>query len=467
MKFAYITNGFSGNLHCSYELFRRLCARGHQVTYISNEDVGQRVNDNGFSFIKLSQEQQLTQTWSQLEPAFPGSPNWFKRLSEKRRLRAQMLDANELSDTLNKLDADALVIDIELHFIVIVCLQLKLPIILTIGWFTIFRDDQLPPMHTTHFPPQSVQDEKYIYSLWQKETRLKRRKRSKSRYRHVLRELISPQAISMQTLNTAQLEHVARHHSLALDELVDYDQWLRPMVFKDLPIVSFNAYEMDFPHQKNRNLHYVGAMVYEPRVEPGLVSDSTDKVEDQQQFNYQLNKDKPLIYCSLGTFWSTDRTFLERVIEVFRHRNDWRLVIGLGGKLSRTAFKSVPDNVTVLDWAPQLDIIKVSDCVITHGGITSINECVHYAVPMLVYSTAHGDQNGCAARVAWHGLGIRGDKSADTAVDIDAHIHTLITDAEYKKRLLAMQGHFNRYRQQKTAETLIEKLVMEGPSHVD
>ena len=124
--------------------------------------------------------------------------------------------------------------------------------------------------------------------------------------------------------------------------------------------------------------------------------------------------------------------------------------------------KPIPDNVTILKWAPQLQILEMASCAITHGGITSINECVHYGVPMLVYSTAHGDQNGCAARIGWHGLGIVGDRVADDSMKMASHIESLIGNPEYKARLEIMRSHFQRYKQENAAVAIIERAVSMG-----
>lgn len=463
MKVAYITNGFSGNLNCSYELFRRMQLAGHEVVYLSFEDVSQRVEKNGYAFIKLAEESQLQASMTKISSALPLTPQWFANRKHKASLRTQMLQSKQLLATLAELQADVLVIDIELHFVVLVCLRLGMPIILTIGWFSIFNDEMLPPMHTTLFPPETEQQKQAIKAHWQKENNSKRKKRLRRHISHRLKDFFSPSPISSQTLDIEQLKLTARYHGLELDSLVDYEQWLRPMVFKRLPVVAFNVYEMDFPHKKHENLHYVGPMIFEQRCDPDAGSggdqDSINKWCSLRDSYKNKQTKQPLIYCSLGTFWRTDQAFLSRVIDVFEKRQDWHLVIGLGGKSSVDAFEPLPDNVTILKWAPQLQILEWADCVVTHGGITSINECVHYEVPMLVYSTAHGDQNGCATRVAWHGLGIMGDKALDDTEQMQAHIDLLLNDSKYKHKLAIMRSHFQRYSDENRAVKLIEQIV--------
>ena len=64
---------------------------------------------------------------------------------------------------------------------------------------------------------------------------------------------------------------------------------------------------------------------------------------------------------------------------------------------------------------------------------------------MLVYSLKHFDQDGDAARVAYHGLGIAGDIVQDQALQIRQHIQTLLTDQSYKKQTEHMRECCHRY----------------------
>ena len=251
-----------------------------------------------------------------------------------------MLASEELLTGINKLRADALLIDIELHFAVLVCLQLGMPIILAICWYSIFRDPRLPPMHTTLIPPVTDREALLIQEAWNREIRAKRKKRIRQAIRHSLRNFISPVPVPMDTLDTAKLSMTARHHGLSLDSLADYGHWLRPMVLRHLPILAYNIHEMDFPHERHKNLHYVGPMIYEQRVDPAP-DQKSGKTWTALRQKYRRRQDgQPLVYCSLGTFWNADTAFLERVIGIFYQRPQWHLLIGLGGKLTADDFEA-------------------------------------------------------------------------------------------------------------------------------
>jgi MGT family glycosyltransferase len=44
----------------------------------------------------------------------------------------------------------------------------------------------------------------------------------------------------------------------------------------------------------------------------------------------------------------------------------------------------IPDNFSVAQFVPQLQILQEADLFITHGGMNSINEAVTFGVPMVV-----------------------------------------------------------------------------------
>ncbi len=458
MKIAYMTNGFSSNLNNSYEFSRRLTQAGHEVIYISPIDIADRVQQNGFQCIVLGEEIELEQKLQQNWRSANAISNWAKNRKLIQQQRKRMLSAAELSQVLDTVNPEKVLIDIELHYMVIVCLAHAIPCFLISAWFSIFRDQEnLPPMHTFLAPPANESQRKNIQTIWDQEYKSKQRRRARYWFKHYLKAPINPKPLSYQSLNTVDLELVAKQMGVDFQAVADFSSWLRPMTFKKLPILVLNILEMDFPHQPDTRLNYVGPMICTHRHDPITSPDSLAEWSSLQR-QYQSGKKKQsLMYCSLGTFWKTDKNFLLRIIEVVKQRSDWHLIIGLGGKSKASGFENIPANITLLDWAPQLEILQMADVAITHGGISSINECVFFQVPMLVYSTEHGDQNGCAARVAWHNLGIMGNKKEDDQAMIESHLDTLLNSATIRSNLAEMRSHFVTYKNDDLAIKLIEQ----------
>ena len=78
---------------------------------------------------------------------------------------------------------------------------------------------------------------------------------------------------------------------------------------------------------------------------------------------------------------------------------------------------------------------------------------------MVVYSLQFNDQNGTAARVAYHGLGIVGDKDRDDAVTIRSHIRQLLLDQTHRRRVEAMRADLAAYDAEGRAVRAVENLI--------
>jgi len=80
--------------------------------------------------------------------------------------------------------------------------------------------------------------------------------------------------------------------------------------------------------------------------------------------------------------------------------------------------KSSQNNVIFVPHAPQIEILKRAHLFITHAGMNSVSEAIHYAVPLICIPLS-GDQNFVAWRVADElGIGIRLCKDNNLTCDM-------------------------------------------------
>ncbi|MBV7332993.1 hypothetical protein KFU94_33145 [Chloroflexi bacterium TSY] len=63
-----------------------------------------------------------------------------------------------------------------------------------------------------------------------------------------------------------------------------------------------------------------------------------------------------------------------------------RLLLSTGPQVSTDDLGTLPPNVKAFSSVPQLDVLRHADLMLCHGGITTINECIFFGVPMIVYS---------------------------------------------------------------------------------
>jgi MGT family glycosyltransferase len=111
---------------------------------------------------------------------------------------------------------------------------------------------------------------------------------------------------------------------------------------------------------------------------------------------------RPVIYASLGTLQNR-LTHVFRTIAEACAGSGSQLVLALGRK-GASPPDGLPGNPVVVDYAPQVALLRRTSLVITHGGLNTTLESLSHGLPLVVVPIAN-DQPGVAARVAHLGLG--------------------------------------------------------------
>lgn len=200
-----------------------------------------------------------------------------------------------------------------------------------------------------------------------------------------------------------------------------------------LPELVFCPAELDFPGQCQRpGRIYAGTCLYDERVD--------------RPFDWsQLQKGRPLVYCSVGTYGKSYRYTLrlfEAVVAALAQQDELQTVIQIGDVAEPSAFGNLPSHVIVAKEVPQLEILRYADIFITHGGLTSIRESIYFGVPMIVFP-CRLDQLGNAARIEYHGIGLRADIEQVDACQVKDLIRTLRTGS-YRTNIEAMRYLFRQ-----------------------
>src|ERR1041384_1255796 len=228
----------------------------------------------------------------------------------------------------------------------------------------------------------------------------------------------------------------------------------------DMPTLFLCPQEFDLPHQQTLpQFHYVEASC-----------DLLRKQTNAFQWD-RIDEDKKLVYCSLGTQSHRSdqgtnhalhrqmvKHFLEAVINAIAVRPDWQLIMTLGIDFRAEDFHPLPPNVLLVSEAPQLEILKRASLAITHGGFSTVKECIFFGVPLLVFPTRE-DQPANAARVEHHGLGMVADIETASSESIGSVIDKIDGDPGFKSRINAMREVFLRVEREEPAVTIIEDFV--------
>lgn len=100
-----------------------------------------------------------------------------------------------------------------------------------------------------------------------------------------------------------------------------------------------------------------------------------------------------------------------------------------------------PDNVKLIKWAPQQDILRHKNikCFITQGGIQSLEEAFYSHVPMIVIPF-FGDQLPNAEKLKQKGLGLVLDRYNLNVANFKTAINEVITNPSYRNALKHYAG---------------------------
>ncbi len=131
----------------------------------------------------------------------------------------------------------------------------------------------------------------------------------------------------------------------------------------------------------------------------------------------QDNKDKKMIYISLGTILNQNQNFYHHCINAFANR-DYQVMMSVGENTEISSLGTIPENFTVKASVDQIAVLQSADVFITHCGMNSVNESLYFGVPMVLFPQ-HSEQRTVANRAAELGTGImlKGKKTKDlTAV---------------------------------------------------
>jgi MGT family glycosyltransferase len=120
-------------------------------------------------------------------------------------------------------------------------------------------------------------------------------------------------------------------------------------------------------------------------------------------FPFEKLDSRPLIYGSIGTL-QEEQSDMFRVMAEACATLDAQLVLSLGHPESQKS-RELPGNPLVVNYAPQLELLKRASVTITHSGMNTTQQSLFFGVPMVAIPLAH-DQPAIAARLVRTGAGI-------------------------------------------------------------
>ena len=197
--------------------------------------------------------------------------------------------------------------------------------------------------------------------------------------------------------------------------------------------------ELDFEYQNLNELEkYMGPMIDMGRAEI---------LDSQYQLFLKLansKKSNKIIFCSLGSVTcelvpdvNKIVIFYNKIISIALKSPELYFLVKIPSQL-QSKLKPLSLNIFLMDYPPYYDILERSHLFITHCGGNSYLEAIYKAVPMLCIPIADSwDYNGNAARIIYHGLGMKSS--------LDCSENQLFFDINFVLYHHQIQNNITRY----------------------
>ena len=159
---------------------------------------------------------------------------------------------------------------------------------------------------------------------------------------------------------------------------------------------------------------------------PAAMSDRGEALD----FSFRQDHYDKRIFISLGTVMNQDVVFYRECIKAFTGQ-PYEVVMVIGNKVAIEELGELPPNMHVKKYVPQLEVLKLTDLFLSHGGMNSVNESLYFGVPLLLFPQ-QDEQLMVARRVESLGAGLCMNPGIKTgAEEIIQAVRRVLSDHEY------------------------------------
>lgn len=202
------------------------------------------------------------------------------------------------------------------------------------------------------------------------------------------------------------------------------DNWLDEIIYNppELNFVytlrEYQPYESEFPEEQYK---FLGPSIYERKAEA---------------FDF-VKGINPVVYISLGTVIKGAVSFFQNCLEAFRDENI-DVIISVGNNFDSRKLKNIPSNIHIYNSVPQLEVLKMADVFVTHGGMNSVSEALVYGVSMVVIPFV-SDQPVNAQCIEKLGVGKRLEYTEVNKDTLKEYVQSVLLDADIKENIEKVQ----------------------------
>ncbi len=188
-----------------------------------------------------------------------------------------------------------------------------------------------------------------------------------------------------------------------------------------------------------------------------FVGPSISERQEKLEFPYERLKGGKVIYISMGTINNNCTGFYQKCMEAFKEE-DYKVVLSVGNKVDIASLGSIPPNFIAGNYVPQLEILKLADAFVSHGGLNSVSEALYYGVPVAAIPMAN-DQPAVAGRLEALGAGIKLRMDEITPQILRGTVYKLLTDESYRSASRTVGKSFIEAGGYKAAVDAIQEFI--------
>jgi UDP:flavonoid glycosyltransferase YjiC (YdhE family) len=167
-----------------------------------------------------------------------------------------------------------------------------------------------------------------------------------------------------------------------------------------------------------------------------------------------IPRDKPLIYFAMGS--SGTREIVARIVESFEGK-PYRVIAPVKFHLAQVQGVHIPSNVLITDWVPALQVNKMADLTVIHGGIGTVMTAALAGKPVVGVGMQM-EQVANLACLERLGFAIRVRKSRNPSRKVQEAIAKLLNDESAKSKAAAFAETVARWDGPRlAAERLVER----------
>jgi len=219
-------------------------------------------------------------------------------------------------------------------------------------------------------------------------------------------------------LARAFTKDIAKGISMKTDNWLDEIIYNPPKLNLVYTLREYQPYEEEFPEEQYK---FLGPSIYKRKAEA---------------FDFVKGKN-PVVYISLGTVIKGAVPFFQNCLEAFRDENV-DVIISVGEKFDCGKLKKIPDNIHIYNSVSQLEVLRMADVFVTHGGMNSVSEALVYGTPMVVIPF-FADQPVNARCIEKLGVGKRLEYSAANKGSIKEVVFSVLADTDIKDNIIKIQ----------------------------